>query len=106
MTRRWTSFGGIWSPGPASVTCATSPIEQRADVTGTRGGRTDVTLCELTLEGAEIADSGQWTCALTDNNMDTVKHHRELEVRLPGSLGLSFLGARSKWRRGRRRSRR
>ena len=29
------------------------------------------TLCELTIEGAQIADSGQWTCTLTDNNMDT-----------------------------------
>ena len=38
------------------------------------------TWCELTIEGAEIADNGQWTCALTDNNMDTVKHHRELRV--------------------------
>merc|ERR1711884_801640 len=50
------------------------------------------TLCELTIEGAEIGDSGQWTCALTDNNMDTVKQHRELEISLPGNLGLSVLG--------------
>ena len=50
------------------------------------------TVCELTIAGAEIGDSGMWTCALTDNNMDTVKQHRELEIALPGSLGLSVLG--------------
>ena len=38
------------------------------------------------------AAGGQWTCALTDNYMDTMKHHRELEVMLPGSLCLSLLG--------------
>ena len=31
-------------------------------------------------------------CALTDNHLDTVKHHRELEIQVPSTPGLMVLG--------------
>ena len=39
-----------------------------------------------------LADRGQWICALTDNHLDTVKHHRELEIQVPSTPGLMVLG--------------
>ena len=42
--------------------------------------------------GRVHSDRGQWICALTDNNLDTVKHHQELEIQVPSTPGLMVLG--------------
>ena len=94
-------FFCAWESPQGGRLCSVQSPGQRGTVTnsGACGGAGDRlrlggnnTQCELTIEGAEIADHGQWTCALTDNNMDTEKHHRELEIMLPGEIPVSQPG--------------
>ena len=74
-------FFCVWeSPQGGRLCSVQSPGEQGAVTNSGAGDRLRLggnnTRCELTIEGAEIVDRVQWTCALTDNNMDTLKHHR------------------------------
>ena len=41
--------------------------------------------------GRVHSDRGQWICALTNNHLDTVKHHWELEIQLPSTPGQMVL---------------
>ena len=49
------------------------------------GNRTD---CQLVISDPAIRDQGDWTCALTDHNMDTVKQVTTLEVVQRGNISL------------------
>ena len=50
----------------------------------------NITHCSLSIETIGLMDTGTWTCALTDHNMDTTKHHSSLDVIMPGHLWLGI----------------
>ena len=44
------------------------------------------THCTLVIDNVGIADNGEWTCALTDHNMDTTKQYSNLDIVKPGTI--------------------
>ena len=92
-------FFCVWESPQGARLCSVQSRETGAvtssecgEAEGRLGLAGNTTECRVTIQRLQIEDSGQWTCALTDNNMDTVKQHRELEIQVPGTLGLTALG--------------
>ena len=56
--------------------------DSRLELVGNR------TTCQLLIREPAIKDQGDWTCALTDHNMETVKHVTTMEVVQRGNISL------------------
>ena len=89
-------FFCVWESAGGERLCSVQDrdgVVSGSDTCGHGDGRLSLggnnTLCSLTIDNVGLADNGDWTCVLTDHNMDTVKHHTELVVEQEGVLSVS-----------------